>query len=186
MAEQKRSPVKYRARETSLIDNKLVQPGEVVEYDGLPSDNLEPLDAEGEARAAEFRKSDRERQERQAADNKESAVGDPEKFAAALSKEIARQQQESDARIEQLMASQQEDRDLMKQMLRAIQNGGAGSDVEDPTKAPAPGVNGSVNVEEKTYDDGTTATGTAPLPDRSPDEQKQDEQKQSGKAKHKG
>lgn len=139
MAEEKRSPVEYRVRETSLINNELKQAGEKVFYDGLPSDNLEPLDAEGEARAAEFKKSDRERQERQAADNKESAVGDPEKFAAALSQELARQKKESDARIEQLLAAQQEDRDLFKQMLRAAQNGAAGSDVEDPTKAPAPG-----------------------------------------------
>lgn len=42
---------KYRVLEVSFIDNHLRQPGEVIEYDGLPSGNLEPLCDTGRARA---------------------------------------------------------------------------------------------------------------------------------------
>lgn len=35
---------KFRVIETSFIGNKLVQPGDVVEYDGKYGSNLEPIE----------------------------------------------------------------------------------------------------------------------------------------------
>ena len=37
---------KYRVKALSFIDNSLRQPGEEIEYGGIPSANLEPLDAD--------------------------------------------------------------------------------------------------------------------------------------------
>ena len=39
---------KYRVKTTSFINDRLVHEGDVVDYPHAPSDNLEPLDAEGE------------------------------------------------------------------------------------------------------------------------------------------
>lgn len=39
---------KYRVLSQSFIDNKLVNEGDVIEYDGVPHENLQPLDTEGE------------------------------------------------------------------------------------------------------------------------------------------
>ena len=38
---------KYRVKTKSFINHGLVEEGEIVEYDGVPGDNLEPLDEEG-------------------------------------------------------------------------------------------------------------------------------------------
>lgn len=43
---------KYRVKTLSFINNRLCNEGEVVDYDGIPSDNLEPMDAAGEAAAS--------------------------------------------------------------------------------------------------------------------------------------
>lgn len=43
----------YRVVKTSLIEGRIVQPGALVDYDGLPGNNLEPTDKAGEARKAE-------------------------------------------------------------------------------------------------------------------------------------
>lgn len=43
---------RYRATERSFIDNRLVEAGEEVEYEGIPSANLEPLDKPAKAAAA--------------------------------------------------------------------------------------------------------------------------------------
>lgn len=43
---------KYRVLETSFIDNKLVKPGEIVEYEGEASGNLKAV-SKKEADAAE-------------------------------------------------------------------------------------------------------------------------------------
>ena len=43
---------RYRVRELSYIDNRLVDAGEEVVYDGLPGSNLEPLNDAAEAAAA--------------------------------------------------------------------------------------------------------------------------------------
>ena len=42
----------YRVRELSYIDNRLVDAGEEVTYDGLPGTNLEPLNDAAKAQAA--------------------------------------------------------------------------------------------------------------------------------------
>jgi len=44
---------RYRLTERTLIENSLVEPGEI-EFDGLPCAIFIPLDKEGEARRAEF------------------------------------------------------------------------------------------------------------------------------------
>jgi hypothetical protein len=44
---------KYRVLTKSFIDNHLREEGDVVDYDGYPSDNLEPLDDEGRAKQKE-------------------------------------------------------------------------------------------------------------------------------------
>lgn len=36
---------KYRVLTKSFINNALVEEGEIVEYEGIPHDNLEPIDA---------------------------------------------------------------------------------------------------------------------------------------------
>jgi hypothetical protein len=47
--------IKYRALERSFINNRIVEAGELVEYDGYPSENLEPLCEAGLAKAEEGR-----------------------------------------------------------------------------------------------------------------------------------
>lgn len=42
----------YKVTALSYLNDRLVQEGETVEYDGLPGSNLEPLDDEGRARKA--------------------------------------------------------------------------------------------------------------------------------------
>lgn len=59
---------KYRVKELSLIGNTLVPAGEIVEYDGLPAENLEPQCKVGEARYAEYLRSNNERIERMKAE----------------------------------------------------------------------------------------------------------------------
>ena len=51
---------KYRVKALSFIDNSLRQPGEEIEYGGIPSANLEPLDAAGRAMAAKAPQADRD------------------------------------------------------------------------------------------------------------------------------
>lgn len=51
---------KYRVRFTSFLDNKLVQEDDVVDYDGIPHDNLEPLDKPAEQAAQEAAHADLE------------------------------------------------------------------------------------------------------------------------------
>ena len=43
----------FKVLEVSYIDNKICQPGDVVEYAGFPSENLEPLDAPAKRLAAQ-------------------------------------------------------------------------------------------------------------------------------------
>lgn len=48
----------FRVLVTSFIDNKLVQEGDVVDYDGIPHTNLEPLDKPGKTAAAKASQAD--------------------------------------------------------------------------------------------------------------------------------
>lgn len=43
---------RYRVLERSYINDRLVEAGEEVEFDGLPAHNLEPLDKAAKAAAA--------------------------------------------------------------------------------------------------------------------------------------
>jgi hypothetical protein len=43
---------KFRVAHTSFIDNRLVHEGDIVDYDGEPSDNLEPVDKAAKKLAA--------------------------------------------------------------------------------------------------------------------------------------
>ena len=52
---------KYRVKELSLIGNDLHQAGAIVDYDGLPAENLEPLCDAGRARYQDYLKSNAER-----------------------------------------------------------------------------------------------------------------------------
>ena len=108
MSNETRKPVKYRVKEKSLIGNQIHEAGEVVEYDGLPADNLEPTCDEGRARAAEYVESNKERVARMIAANQESAVGDPTKFAEQFAKALAEERAEHAERMGKMLALQQE------------------------------------------------------------------------------
>lgn len=108
MSNENRQPVKYRVKEKSLIGNAIHEAGATVEYDGLPADNLEPLCDEGHARAAEYIESNKARVAKMIADNQESAVGDPTKFAEQFAKALAEERAEHAARMEKMLALQQE------------------------------------------------------------------------------
>ena len=82
---------KYRVKELSLIGNELFQAGAEVEYDGLPAENLEPLDDAGRAKYQEYLDSNAERVKNMIAQNQTSGVGDPAAFAAALAKNQSEQ-----------------------------------------------------------------------------------------------
>lgn len=82
---------KYRVKELSLIGNELFQAGAEVEYDGLPAENLEPLDDEGKAKYQEYLASNEARKQEQRAMYSESQVGDPAAFAVALAKHSEQQ-----------------------------------------------------------------------------------------------
>jgi len=103
-----RQPVKYRVKEKSLIGNAIHEAGAEVEYDGLPADNLEPLCDIGRARAAEYVQSNKERVARMIDANRESAVGDPAKFAEQFAKALAEERAEHAARMEKMLELQQE------------------------------------------------------------------------------
>jgi len=75
----------------SLIGNELFQAGAEVDYDGLPAENLEPLDDEGRAKYQEYLDSNAARVKQMALDNPQSGVGYPAAFVAALSKSQAEQ-----------------------------------------------------------------------------------------------
>lgn len=76
---------KYTVKEKSLIGNTIYEAGDVVDYDGLPADNLIPMDAEGEAKAAEYVTSNAERVAKMRDQYADSTVGgDPAAFAKAV------------------------------------------------------------------------------------------------------
>ena len=79
---------KYRVVEKSLIGNEIKEEGEIVEYDGLPGWNLEPLCDEGRAKAAEYVATNKARVALMIEQNP-NGVGDPTVFMAALAKQIA-------------------------------------------------------------------------------------------------
>lgn len=76
---------KYKVLEKSLIGNQIYEAGEIAEYDGLPSENLEALDDEGRAKKEEYEASNQVRVQRLIEQNP-SGVGDPAAFLAAFVK----------------------------------------------------------------------------------------------------
>lgn len=58
---------KYRVLTTSFIGNTLVAEDTVIEYDGIPHDNLEPLDAPAQEAAEQTAQADMESIARQKA-----------------------------------------------------------------------------------------------------------------------
>ena len=97
---------KYRVKELSLIGNELFQPGAVVDtYTGLPSGNLEPLNAAAEARFKDAADAEGARVaalEKQYGDK--SVLGSPEAFAAAVAKAVAEGMKEQKEATEALQA----------------------------------------------------------------------------------
>lgn len=71
---------KYRVTAKSFIGNALVEEGTIVEYDGVPAANLEPLDKDGEAAAEKFKTA---RAEDIARQKVAAGGGDPEDVAQA-------------------------------------------------------------------------------------------------------
>jgi hypothetical protein len=99
-----REPVWYITREKSLVGNDVHEAGTKVQYDGLPSENLEPTCDEGRARYQEYLRSNAERVANLRQQFSESAVGDPSKFAADFAKVLAEQQAEHNAQMAALVA----------------------------------------------------------------------------------
>lgn len=84
---------KYLVKEKSLIGNEIFEAGQTVEYDGLPAENLEPIDDEGRAKYAEYLASNKARIAAMTEQYKDQpGVGDPAIFMAQFSKMLAEQQ----------------------------------------------------------------------------------------------
>lgn len=96
---------KYRVKEKSLVGNTLHEAGDIVEYDGLPAENLEPMCEEGEAKYQEYLASNRERVAKLNEQYSESAVGDPTLFAAKFATELQRSNEEFKASIPGMIAA---------------------------------------------------------------------------------
>lgn len=58
---------KYRVTKQSFINHALVNEGDVIEYDGIPGDNLEPMDTPAKTAAKTAASADKESLERQQA-----------------------------------------------------------------------------------------------------------------------
>lgn len=82
---------RYKVLEKSYLDFVLREPGEEIEFAGLPGPNLQPLDDEGKAKVAEYEASDAIRRKRLAENYPESGVGDPDVFVKKLADAMAAQ-----------------------------------------------------------------------------------------------
>lgn len=80
---------KYRVLEKSLIGNAIFEAGAEVEYDGLPSGNLEPLCDNGRAKAAEAAAASKASIDQLIRDYQPPTGIDPEKFAASIARAVA-------------------------------------------------------------------------------------------------
>jgi hypothetical protein len=130
---------KYRVKEKSLIGNTLYEAGEIVDYDGLPAENLEPLDAEGEARYQEYLKSNAERTARLKEQFSESAVGDPAAFAQAVAKANAEANAELMAAMPTMIAT------AVAQALATAFPNGTAKPAAKPADPPAPPATGDAS-----------------------------------------
>lgn len=105
MPKEDNSIPKYIVLEKSLIGNEVHEAGAIVEYDGLPSENLKPTCEKGEARYQEYLASNAERVAKMKEQYSESAVGDPSQFAAKFAAELQRSNEEFKASIAGVVAS---------------------------------------------------------------------------------
>lgn len=80
---------RYRVLEKSLIGNQIFEPGTEVDYDGLPSGNLEPLDDAGRAKALEAVAASKASLDKMIQDYQPPTGIDPEKFAASIAKAVS-------------------------------------------------------------------------------------------------
>ena len=80
---------KYRVLTESFIDNHRRMPGEVIEFDGLPAENLEPLDDAGKAKAADAKVVRKEHIDRIVRELQPITGVDPTQFASAIVKALA-------------------------------------------------------------------------------------------------
>jgi hypothetical protein len=80
---------RYKVLEKSYINNRIVEAGEEVDYDGLPSGNLEPLDKAGQKAAAEYETSNAERVATMIAQNAPTPSVDAQAIAAAVAEGVA-------------------------------------------------------------------------------------------------
>ena len=74
---------KYTVLERSLIGNEIHEVGAVVEYDGLPAENLAPMDDAGHAKYQEYLASNKARVEKMQAEN---ASVDEDALSRAIAK----------------------------------------------------------------------------------------------------
>lgn len=105
MQNEDNSIPKYVVLEKSLIGNELHEAGAVVEYDGLPAENLQPTCDVGRARYQEYLRSNDDRLAKMKGQYSESAVGDPTLFAAKVAAELQRSNEEFKASIPSMIAS---------------------------------------------------------------------------------
>jgi len=80
---------KYKVLEKSLIGNEIHEAGAIVDYDGLPAENLEPQCDEGKAKYQEYLDTNAERVKTMRDQHSDSAVGDPATFAKAIADAVA-------------------------------------------------------------------------------------------------
>lgn len=104
MENEEQSIPKYVVLEKSLVGNTVYEAGATVEYDGLPAENLEPTCDVGRARYQAYMASNAERVAKLNQQYAESAVGDPEKFAAAVANANAAANAEMMASIPTMIA----------------------------------------------------------------------------------
>ena len=171
-----RQPVKYRVKEKSLIGNDIHEAGAEVFYNGLPSDNLEPLCDEGRKRAAEYIESNAARVKQMVAAHAgvESPVGDPAKFMEAFTKALAEERAEHQAQL----AAQQETMAKMLEMQQqaSIQLAEAAKNMAilaaaitaQPAAASGETPAAPADVANSTGDTGTEGAGDAKTGDTAP------------------
>lgn len=82
---------KYLVLEKSFIDNHLVEAGTEIDFDGLPSRNLKPLDAAGEAKAAESEVAAEKAMQSLIANTRNLGQADPNDFATAVAAAVGAQ-----------------------------------------------------------------------------------------------
>ena len=92
---------KYKVLEKSLIGNEIFEEGAIVEYDGLPGHNLEPLCDEGKAKAEELVEVNAARIKQMQLDNPNTPTIDHEAFAKAIAAALAEANQQHDAQMAQ-------------------------------------------------------------------------------------